>query len=318
MARLQVDAQAHCLANLDCESLWLVRPGQGVEINEHVVAIGHIVNDFEQRIATCVAPCKSIEYAFMLLRAARDTRLVLTLRPDAPASSSCELVLLLDELVLLLEALSTRMAAFNSAASSLAPGLCGLQYTLTVATAHQNQRVVLERSNSRPFERRLLEEHVASLRGTWHLDFCYAPIVSPLGELLLKLPRSDPLVGNNLTNHCLREHTVHLRVGQQQCDRLLANERAGELLDTIDLFKVDGHREDDNAPRLVDLLGARAAGEIFDVETDAYTRADLAAALLDELANVLPEWPGVRQEEVEARRLFQTGKVGELLFGDGG
>eukprot|EP00966_Prymnesium_polylepis_P332202 7387716-Prymnesium_polylepis.2 len=46
-------------------------------------------------------------------------------------------------------------------------------------------------------------------------------------------------------------------------------------------------------------------------------RADLAAAQLDELADVLAQWPRMREEEVEARRRLEPGKVHKLLLAHG-
>eukprot|EP00966_Prymnesium_polylepis_P323628 7379793-Prymnesium_polylepis.1 len=84
--------------------------------------------------------------------------------------------------------------------------------------------------------------------------------------------------------------------------------------DAVDLLKVDGHREDEDGQRVINLLGATARHEVLDVEKDVHARADLAAALLDELADVLPERPSVREEEVKARRRLEPRQVHELLF----
>eukprot|EP00966_Prymnesium_polylepis_P235078 5437601-Prymnesium_polylepis.2 len=67
---------------------------------------------------------------------------------------------------------------------------------------------------------------------------------------------------------------------------------------------------------VVDLLGAPTRHEVLDIEEDAKARADLAAALLDELADVLAEWPGVREEQVEARRRLELRQVGKFLLVD--
>ena len=52
---------------------------------------------------------------------------------------------------------------------------------------------------------------------------------------------------------------------------------------------------------MVDLFAPRARRQVFDVEEHVHARADFAAALLDELADILAERPGMREEEVEAR-----------------
>eukprot|EP00966_Prymnesium_polylepis_P327659 7383515-Prymnesium_polylepis.3 len=69
----------------------------------------------------------------------------------------------------------------------------------------------------------------------------------------------------------------------------------------IGQHQLHGHREHEDAPRVVDLFGTGPRGEVLDVQEHVKARADLMAALLDELAHVLPERPGVREEEVEAR-----------------
>jgi hypothetical protein len=65
---------------------------------------------------------------------------------------------------------------------------------------------------------------------------------------------------------------------------------------------------------VVDLLGAWAGGKVLDVEEDAHARADLAAALLDELADVLADGPGMREEEMEARRRLEARQVRKLII----
>eukprot|EP00966_Prymnesium_polylepis_P190694 4419510-Prymnesium_polylepis.1 len=82
--------------------------------------------------------------------------------------------------------------------------------------AHEHHGAVLKGRDARPLERRLLEKGVAHLVGRRHVDLGHTPVVGPLGELLLQLPRFHPLVCHDLANHRLREDTVHLRVWQQQ------------------------------------------------------------------------------------------------------
>eukprot|EP00966_Prymnesium_polylepis_P084435 1954489-Prymnesium_polylepis.3 len=149
------------------------------------------------------------------------------------------------------------------------------------ALAHEHHRAVLKGRDARPLQWRLLEEGVADLRDRRRLQVGHTPLDTPLGHRLLDLPLPLPLVGHNLPDHPLCEIAVHLGVGQQQCDLLLAHDRPGQLLDAIELVKVDGHRKHEDAARVIDLLGATARHKVLDVEEDAQTRADLAAALLD-------------------------------------
>eukprot|EP00966_Prymnesium_polylepis_P136351 3150633-Prymnesium_polylepis.1 len=148
--------------------------------------------------------------------------------------------------------------------------------------AHAHHRAVLEGRDARPLESGGLLK--SALR-----------ISAAVG-----LPLLHPLVGHNLCYHRLRKLAVHLRVGQQQRDLLVAHDRAGHLLDAVDILKVDRHRKDEDAPRVLDLLGAGARGEVFDIEEDMDARADLAVALLDELAHVLAQSPSMREKEMEA------------------
>eukprot|EP00966_Prymnesium_polylepis_P149766 3459467-Prymnesium_polylepis.2 len=126
---------------------------------------------------------------------------------------------------------------FNSWASSRAPGLCELQCTLTVNAArlrlgqqplaHDHHGAVLEWRDARPQEGWQLEQGVADLRACRRLDLGHTPVGRPLGQLLLELPPRRPLIGHNLGNHRCGEHTVHLGIGQQQRDLLVAHDRAG-------------------------------------------------------------------------------------------
>eukprot|EP00966_Prymnesium_polylepis_P330763 7386380-Prymnesium_polylepis.1 len=138
-----------------------------------------------------------------------------------------------------------------------------------------------------------LEEGLENLVGAGQLHVWHPPTGTPLMHLLLHAALLHPAVGHDVADHRLGERPVHLGVGQQQGDVLLSYERTKHLLDAVDLLKVDGHRKDEDAMRVVDLLGTRARGEVFDVEKHLHAWADLAAALFDELANVLTERPRV-------------------------
>eukprot|EP00966_Prymnesium_polylepis_P188567 4369653-Prymnesium_polylepis.1 len=158
---------------------------------------------------------------------------------------------------------------------------------------HEHHRAILEGGDARPLERRVLGEAFIHLGRRRRLQVRHPPLAGPLGHCFLNLPLVHPIVGHNLGNHCLRKLAMHLAVGQQQSDLLAAHDRPGQLLDTISLLKVDGHREDEYATRVVNLLGAAARHQILDVEEDAQARADLATALLDELAYVLAKRPSI-------------------------
>eukprot|EP00966_Prymnesium_polylepis_P061764 1433502-Prymnesium_polylepis.2 len=127
--------------------------------------------------------------------------------------------------------------------------------------AHEHYRAVLEGCDARPLERWLLEEGIADFHTCRQPDLGDTPVRRPLGELLLQLPLGNPLVRHNLANHRLRERAMHLGVGQPQRDLLVAHDRACQLLDAVDLLKVDRHRKDDDGQRVVDLLGAPARHE---------------------------------------------------------
>eukprot|EP00966_Prymnesium_polylepis_P210227 4868692-Prymnesium_polylepis.1 len=78
---------------------------------------------------------------------------------------------------------------------------------------------------------------------------------------------------------------MHLGVGQQQCDLLVPHDSAGQLLDAIDLLKIDGHSKDDDTSGVIDFFRAPSRHEVLDIEEDMQAWADLAAALLDQLAD---------------------------------
>eukprot|EP00966_Prymnesium_polylepis_P278693 6438472-Prymnesium_polylepis.2 len=101
---------------------------------------------------------------------------------------------------------------------------------------------------------------------------------------------------------------MYLGVGQEQSERLVAHACTEELLDAIDLLKVDGHRKDEDATRMVDLVCARARRQVLHVEEHSQARADLTAALLDELAHVLAERPRICFENMEGRQCISQGK----------
>eukprot|EP00966_Prymnesium_polylepis_P006632 152592-Prymnesium_polylepis.1 len=61
---------------------------------------------------------------------------------------------------------------------------------------------------------------------------------------------------------------------------------------------------------MVDLLGAPPCHEILYVKKDAHARADLAEALLDELAHILAERPSIcRQGPIGGSRYEQEASV---------
>eukprot|EP00966_Prymnesium_polylepis_P276156 6380149-Prymnesium_polylepis.1 len=64
---------------------------------------------------------------------------------------------------------------------------------------------------------------------------------------------------------------------------------------------------------VVDLLGAAARHKVLNIEKDMQAWANLVAALLDELAHILAQWPGGREEEVEARRRIEPRQVRKFL-----
>eukprot|EP00966_Prymnesium_polylepis_P184382 4273549-Prymnesium_polylepis.2 len=141
--------------------------------------------------------------------------------------------------------------------------------------AHENHRSILEPCDARPLEWRLLKEGVAYSRTRRQLDGVFqAPILAPFVKLFLELPARHPLVRHNLSDHRLRKLPVHFSIGQKQRDRLVTHNRAGQLLAAIALLKVNGHREDKDALRMINLLGARTACEVLDVEEDVHTRTE--------------------------------------------
>eukprot|EP00966_Prymnesium_polylepis_P032847 764234-Prymnesium_polylepis.1 len=154
----------------------------------------------------------------------------------------------------------------------------------------------------------------ANLLGRGRLDLGHAPVGRPIGQLLVELPPLHPLVGHNLGDHILREDAVHLGVGQQQRDLLLAHDGPSHLPDTIDLLKVDRHREDDDGLRVVHLLGPSARHEVLDVEEDAHARVELAAALLMSLHTSCPSGQAsVRKQEGVKRRAVSRNRMANVL-----
>eukprot|EP00966_Prymnesium_polylepis_P113568 2626019-Prymnesium_polylepis.1 len=67
------------------------------------------------------------------------------------------------------------------------------------------------------------------------------------------------------------------------------------------------HRKDEDAARVVDLLCARPRCQVFDIKEDVQAGADLATALLDELADVLAKRPRVWQEQANGQTLSRPG-----------
>eukprot|EP00966_Prymnesium_polylepis_P196099 4544521-Prymnesium_polylepis.2 len=281
VARLQVQAHTHRLSDLRCKRLRVVCPCQGVEVDQHVVAQTHIAPRLN--VGNLQQP-----------------------RPDP--------IQLLGEL-----SRPWVVGAAVHLAGKVALGKLEAGGPLQVDVAclrlgqqplaHEHHRAVLEGCDARPLKRRLLEQCIADFLRRRQLELGHTPVGRPLGELLLELPLLHPPVCHNLADHRLREDSVHLRVGQQERDLLVAHNRAGQLLDAVDLLKVHGHRKDEDTSRVVDLLGARAGSKVFHVEEDVQARADLAAALLDELAHVLTERPSVRKEEMKAGRRLETRQV---------
>eukprot|EP00966_Prymnesium_polylepis_P336197 7391472-Prymnesium_polylepis.2 len=132
---------------------------------------------------------------------------------------------------------------------------------------------------------------ITDVGGHWRLQVHHIPLGRPLSDKLARFPLLHPFVGHNLGNHCLRELAVHLCVREQQCDWLLAHDRTYEFSDAVDLLKVDGHCKHEDAARAVNAFGTISANKVFNIEEDLQAWADLAAALLDELAHILPERP---------------------------
>eukprot|EP00966_Prymnesium_polylepis_P096435 2234820-Prymnesium_polylepis.2 len=128
--------------------------------------------------------------------------------------------------------------------------------------AHEDHRAVLERRDARPLERRLLEEGVANVDGGRLRHPRHVPLGRPVGEhRALEPPLLHPPVRHDAADDVLRDHAVDLGVRQQQRDLLVAHDRAHQLPDAVDLVEKDGHRKDEDRPRLVDNLGAVAADE---------------------------------------------------------
>mmetsp|Transcript_15655 Transcript_15655/g.42402 ORF Transcript_15655/g.42402 Transcript_15655/m.42402 type:complete len:243 (+) Transcript_15655:783-1511(+) len=177
--------------------------------------------------------------------------------------------------------------------------------------------MVLEGREARPLERFVAQEGVTDRFRGRHRDFAYAPFSRPICEPLLQLPFRHPFVGHYAADRVRGEHAMDLRVGQENCDRLVAHDCTRHLLDAIEFLKVHGHREHEDAARVVDFLCARARREVFNVEENLEARADLAAALLDKLAHVLSDRPRVRKEEVEALGRLEARQMQELTLIDG-
>eukprot|EP00966_Prymnesium_polylepis_P137763 3183828-Prymnesium_polylepis.3 len=260
-----MQARLERLSDFCAKRLWVVGPRQGVEIEEHVVACTHIIPRLN----------------FDNLEQSRPARIQLLGELSGPRVVRAAVHLDRNVLLGQLEARGTLHVDVSLLPVQKQP------------LAHEHHRAVLEGRDARPLERRMLEQGVADVGTCRQLDLGHAPIGGPLGELLLELPRLYPLVCHDFAYHLLGEEAVHLRIGKQQRDRLVSHDRAGNLLDAVDLLKVDRHREDEDAERVVNLLGARAGGEVLDVEEDAHARADLAAALLYDLADVLTKRPRV-------------------------
>eukprot|EP00966_Prymnesium_polylepis_P152691 3527103-Prymnesium_polylepis.1 len=113
-------------------------------------------------------------------------------------------------------------------------------------------------------------------------------------------------------DHAWSESAVHVRVGQQQGDRLVAHDRAKKLLGGVRPLKVDGHREHDYVLRVVERPEHLIQGVILRQEIHMHSRADLSETLLDERAHTMAEWPRIcggfatSGQQVESRARAQS------------
>eukprot|EP00966_Prymnesium_polylepis_P155393 3589176-Prymnesium_polylepis.1 len=74
MAQLQVQAHTHRLSDLRCERLWLVRPREAVEVDEHVVACAQIsprlyVGNLEEPRPGCIQFLRELSHPRVVLAA---------------------------------------------------------------------------------------------------------------------------------------------------------------------------------------------------------------------------------------------------------
>eukprot|EP00966_Prymnesium_polylepis_P316125 7304366-Prymnesium_polylepis.1 len=207
---LQVETHTHGLSDLRRKRLRVVRPREGVEVDEHMIARAQIV----PRLNVGHSLQEPWPDAVQLLGELS--------RPGVPRAA------VHTDGGMALGKLEARRALQIDFAL-----LCFGQQPL----AQKHHRAVLKGRDARPLERWLLAQGIADLGARRRLDFGHTPLRCPLGELLLELPPGDPIVGDNLSDHRRGEDAVHFRSGQQQRDLLVAHDGAGQLLDAIDLLK---------------------------------------------------------------------------------
>eukprot|EP00966_Prymnesium_polylepis_P014611 337260-Prymnesium_polylepis.1 len=193
--------------------LWLVRPREGVEVEEKMVTYTQIAQQLEEPWPGCV-------------------QLVCELfRPRVVGAA-----VHLDGCVPL-----GKLEAHRALQIDVVRRL-GQQ-----PLAHEDHCAVLERCDARPLERRLLEEGIADVGGGWQLHLGHFPLGRPIGEhRRVKLPLLHPPVSHDASYDLLCYHTVYFGVGQKQCDLLVAHDSTHQLPNAIDLVEKDGHRKDED------------------------------------------------------------------------
>eukprot|EP00966_Prymnesium_polylepis_P002073 47359-Prymnesium_polylepis.1 len=216
MTRLQVQARSLGFPDLGRKRLWVVRPRLGVQVDEHAVACAHVVprlnvGELQQAWPNAVQLLGELSRSRVVWAAVHADGEVALGQLEAGRALQVDVALLVGQ----------------------------------QPPAHEHHRVVLGKGVMRDHSSgRLLKSASQISAPVGVLTSATSPVAGPLGELLLKLPLGHPLVGHNLRDHRRGEHAVHLDVGQQQRDLLVAHDRAGQLLDVVDILKVDGHRKD--------------------------------------------------------------------------
>eukprot|EP00966_Prymnesium_polylepis_P306642 7085876-Prymnesium_polylepis.1 len=145
---------------LGCQLLRLVRPRQGVEVDEHVVAHAQIARELEEAWPTFVQLVRELSRPQVVRAAVHLDGRVLPGKLEARRALQIDVAHRLGQQPL----------------------------------ADEDHRAILERCDARPLEWRLLEEGVKHVGGRRHLHLGRFPLIRPIGKhRLLDPPLLHPL-----------------------------------------------------------------------------------------------------------------------------